>query len=169
MTDREIKEIRFITIRREILYRQDLRPAEKIFLGLVWSFRKDGLRLFNRDLGDILGLNPSNTSRMIAKFQAAGWVRITGEQSKHRRIYFAAGGNVESNLLCSFGASTLPPRASILAAGGKQVVKSKLIKRTGGVLPTENPPQTPDPEKVRRVFESLGFDSENTAGGGDDE
>ena len=162
--------IKFCTIRTEILYRQDLRPAEKIFLGLVWSFRKDGLHIFNRDLGEILGLNPSNTSRLIAKFQAAGWIKITGEQSKHRHIYFASGGNVESNLLCSFGASTLPPRARNLASVGKQVVNSNKSKegKTVFTLPLADvetpehkttPAKTPDPAKLARVFADLGFDA----------
>jgi hypothetical protein len=79
-----------------ILYHPELSLPEKMLLGLVWSF-PDGLKLSNAEIGKIICLYPDNVSRIISKLESAGWIRITGKQSRWRRLYFVADNKVKQD------------------------------------------------------------------------
>ena len=134
---------------------------------MVYSFRSGGLRLGNTQIGRILGLNQSNTSRMIAKLEAAGWLRITAKQSRWRCIYFASSDKVNNVLLCSKEGFTLLLGATYFAPSGKQNISNKRREEnspsTFAEKPIETPQETPDPTQVKRVLASLGFLSESGA------
>jgi DNA-binding MarR family transcriptional regulator len=160
-----------------LLYHPELRLAEKVFLGMVFSFNQNGLRLSNKHLGQILGLNESNISRMIARLEKAGWIRIDRKQSRWRRIYFAPGDKVNDVLLCFSDEFTLPLATTYFAAGSKQNLKRKKefkkensffnpgeihsLPQVENHFPTQGQsgaPQTEeDRRKLQRVWNDLGF------------
>jgi len=162
--------IKYIKIPAGFLCCPDLKLTEKVFLGFVYSFNKDGFWMSNRKLGQILGLNESNTSRMISKLEAEGWTRSTGKKSRWRRIYLASSDKVEKVLLCSKEGFTLLLGTNYFASSGKQY-KSKLKKERKNSSftfaepekPSKPAQDPPDPERVKRVLADLGF------AGGDDE
>ncbi|HRS71897.1 MAG TPA: hypothetical protein P5175_08610 [Anaerohalosphaeraceae bacterium] len=160
---------KYVKIPAGILCCPELKLVEKVYLGFVYSFGKGGLRLGNKQLGQILGLNESNTCRMIAKLERDGWTKTTGKKSRWRTIYLADSGKVSEVLLCSKNGFTLPLGAFYFAAGGKQNKRNKKIKRktdfsypcepsTPEIKPTRETP--PDPERVKRVLKDLGFIAE---------
>ena len=155
MTDAGVKICR---IPGAILYHPDLSLPEKVLLGLVWSF-KDGLRLSNSEIGRIVCLHPVNVSLMISRLEAGGLIEIKAKQSRWRKIYFSAGVKVKIDSTLAFDDSTLAQALIYFSAGTKQNRKKK---REGEnfpfptrVEPTNPTPETPDPERVRRVLESL--------------
>ncbi|HOK67862.1 MAG TPA: winged helix-turn-helix transcriptional regulator [Anaerohalosphaeraceae bacterium] len=162
-------EIEYVKLPAGLLCCPDLKLVEKVYLGFVYSFNKGGLRLSNKQLGQILGLNQSNISRMIAKLERDGWTKTTGKKTRWRKIYFADSSKVREVLLCRWEQFTLPLGAIYFAAGGKQNKRNKKIKRktdfsypcepsTPEIKPTRETP--PDPERVKRVLKDLGFIAE---------
>jgi DNA-binding Lrp family transcriptional regulator len=155
--------LKFITIPAWIMYRTDLKLAEKVILSIVSAFA-DGAKLSNSEIGEIVGMHPENVSRMIAKLQAGGWIKITGKQSRWRRIYFDAGDKVKSDDTLTLQHSTLTLATTYIDAGDKQNIKGKEVKADftfSDVKPRDTkttPAKTPDPEKLKRVFADLGFD-----------
>jgi len=162
---------KYIRIPAGLLCCPDLKLAEKVFLGFVYSFNKDGFWMSNRKLGQILGLNESNTSRMVTRLEREGWTRSTGKKSRWRRTYLASGGKVEKVLLCSKEGFTLPLGTSYFASGGKQYKREINKERKSSFSPTLAEPKKPskpaqappDPARVKRVLADLGFE------GGSDE
>ncbi len=157
-----------------ILYHPDLSLPEKMLLGLVWSF-PDGLRLSNAEIGKIVCLYPDNVSRIISKLESTGRVRITGKQSRWRKIYFVgrdkvepaysvADNKVKQDDTLSFEADTLSLATTYSVAGDKQNKKNKREEKKisdFSFSDVETPPDgnptsgTQDPEKIKRVLESL--------------
>lgn len=166
-----------------ILYHSGLSLPEKVFLGLVWSFPA-GLKLNNAEIGRIVCLYPDNITRLAKKLEREGWVKITGNGSRWRRIYFVADDKVKEDSTLLFSGSTLLLGTEYLVAHDKQNRRKKeKRKKTDSpfpfsvsettpdfeTTPEPVPPQEPDkptleslkaqadPAMVRRVFESLGF------------
>jgi len=107
--------LKYITIPDFLLYNPDLRFVEKGFLGLVYSFNQEGLGMSDGRLGQVFGLNRSNTSRMIAHLEAAGLIEVKNKKSRWRRIYCAAGSTVNNGF-------TVPLEVNYCAANGTQKV-----------------------------------------------
>ena len=145
------KRNKYIKIPAGLLCCPDLKLTEKVFLGFVYSFKKKGFRLGNKALGQILGLNESNTSRMISKLEAEGWTRSTGKQSRWRKIYLASSDKVEKVLLCSKDGFTLLLGTKYFASSGKQY-KRKLNKEGK----TSFSPSLPEQKKTFRTKPSTG-------------
>lgn len=176
-----MSEVKLCRIPGQILYHPSLSAEDKIILGLAWSF-DGGLRLSNAEIGRIVCLHPDNVSRRIKKLEAAGWLKITGNQSRWRRIYFDASDKVDnSNTLTpastysdgsvkvndgdtlTVNGSTLTPASTYFDASVKQNRKQNKEKGTfpfsgvkAGTPPEkETTSKTHDPEKVRWVLEAL--------------
>ena len=150
-----------------ILYHPELTLPEKVVLGLVYTF-KDGLRLSNAEIGRIVCLHPVNVSLLISRLEAGGLIEIKAKQSRWRKIYFSAGVKVKIDSTLAFDDSTLAQALIYFSAGAKQNIKSKREKKTvsdfsfsdaDNETPSETKPtpETPDPERVQRVLQSLGL------------
>lgn len=146
-----------------VLYHPELSLPEKMLLGLVWTF-PDGLRLSNAEIGRILCKHPDTVSRLVKKLEAGGWVKITGNQSRWRRLYFDAEVKVKDDSTLTFSDSTLTPTSIYSDPHVKQNRKIKeeenfSFSDANNETPSEtNPtPENPDPERERRVLESLGL------------
>lgn len=147
-----------------ILYDSRLTPAEKVLLGLAWSF-PDGLQLSNAEIGRILCKHQVTVSRIIKKLEADGWLKITGNQSRWRRIYFNNDVKVKDGDTLAFCDSTLAFHSVYFSPHAKQNRKKKIkeenfpfsVADADVETPSDrNPTQEPrDPEKIRRVLESL--------------
>lgn len=161
MTEAGVKTCR---IPGAILYHPELTLPEKVVLGLVYTF-KDGLRLSNAEIGKILCLYPDNVSRIISKLESAGWIRITGKQSRWRRLYFVADNKVKQDDTLSFETDTLSLATAYFVADDKQNIKVNIEEENFSFSSEENEtppetkptPETPDPERVQRVLQSLGL------------
>jgi hypothetical protein len=160
MTEAGVKTCR---IPGDVLYRPELSLPEKVLLGLVWSF-PDGLRLSNSEIGRIVCLHPARVSLMVSRLEKGGWLKITDKQSRWRRIYFCASAKVNSGSTFAQNTSTFALAQTYFCASAKHNRKKK---KEGNVpfsvadadveTPSDrNPTQEPrDPEKIRRVLESL--------------
>ena len=102
-----------------ILYDSRLTPAEKVLLGLAWSF-PDGLQLSNAEIGRILCKHQVTVSRIIKKLEADGWLKITGNQSRWRRIYFNNDVKVKDGDTLAFCDSTLAFHSVYFSPHAKQ-------------------------------------------------
>lgn len=120
---------RHIKIPAGLICDRSLSLAERVFLGMVFSFRKQGLAMSNDMIGQILGLNPSNTSRLISKLYTDGWLKITGKRSRWRRIYFASSDKVKEILLCSQQHFTLLLATLYSAPCSKQKGNKEIINK----------------------------------------
>jgi len=121
-----------------ILYDSRLTPAEKVLLGLAWSF-PDGLRLSNAEIGRILCKHQVTVSRIIKKLEADGWLKITGNQSRWRRIYFNNDVKVKDGDTLAFCDSTLAFHSVYFSPHAKQnrrIEKEK--KESTPFSPVEN-------------------------------
>jgi len=139
-----------------ILCEPALHLAEKVLLGMIYSFNKGGLRLGNKQLGQILGLNESNTSRIISKLEADGWIKITARKSRWRRIYLASGDKVNKALLCSNQGFTLLLATFYFAASGKQNKRNNIKEEK---TPVSFPPTgdgLPAPDE-QAIYSTLGY------------
>ena len=147
-----------------ILYYPELTLAEKVLLGLVWSF-KDGLRLSNAELGRILCKHPDTVSRIIKKLERGGWLKITGKQSRWRRLYFDAQVKVEGDFTLTFCDSTLTwapvysdPHVKQNRINKKEGDFSLAAVDSADATPEPTPAkEPPSPERMRAVLEGLGF------------
>jgi DNA-binding MarR family transcriptional regulator len=145
--------MKYAKIPAGILCEPSLRLAEKVFLGLVYSFNDGGLRLGNQQLGQILGLNESNASRMVSKLMADGWIKITGGKSRWRRMYLASGDKVNKALLCSDKGFTLLLATFYLAPSGKQNNSNNIKEqKTDSFSPTGVKLPEPDEPKICEVL-----------------
>jgi len=160
--------IEFLTIPQWLLYFPTMSLPEKVFLALVFSFKNkpDGLKLSNDEIGRIICLHPGNVSTMITRLAAAGWITITGKQSRWRKIYFSAGAKVEDSFTFAQHDFTLAQAQSYFSAGAKHNIKYKKDNSNFPLSPNTLPekieklPQTPpDPEKLKHVMADLGFDT----------
>ncbi len=91
--------IDYITIPLSILQDPNLCDKQKMLLGLIIGFNSKGLMMNNEDIGKLLMLNPDYVSQLISDLEAKKRVRITGAQSRYRKIYFEKNLNVEGGLL----------------------------------------------------------------------
>ena len=138
-----------------ILYYPELTLPEKVLLGLVWSF-KDGLRLSNGEIGKILCKHPDTVSRIIKKLERGGWLKITGKQSRWRRLYFDAQVKVKGDSTLTFCDSTLTWAPVYSDPHVKQNRRNKKEE--------ENLPVSPLPEAdSQAVFDKLGITPEKRA------
>lgn len=159
MTQAGVKTCR---IPGDVLYHPELSLPEKVILGLAWSF-DDGLKLSNSEIGRIVCLHPVNVSRILSKLESAGWIRITNKQSRWRRIYFSVDAKVQGDSTLAFSSDTLAPALTYFSVGAKQNRKKK---KEGNVpfsvadadvepTPDATTPEPHDPDKIKRVLESL--------------
>ncbi len=79
----------------------DLNIREKLLLGLVMSFYKNGLGMSNGSLGEILGVAPKRLTYIIQNLKSRGYITIINPRSKYRKIYFNDKAEVSSSLLPS--------------------------------------------------------------------
>ena len=147
-----------------ILYHPELKLAEKVLLGLVWSF-KDGLRLSNAELGRILCKHPVTVSNTISRLESAGWLKITAKRSRWRRIYFSADAKVKGDSTLAFDDSTLARGLTYFSPQAKQNRRNKKERDfslaavdSADATPEPTPAkEPPSPERMRAVLEGLGF------------
>ena len=88
----------------------DLNIREKLLLGLVMSFDKNGLGMSNQTLSEILDVLPTRISEIFKKLESKGYVEIKNAGCKYRKIYLRPNSRVESILLSteSEGRKILP-------------------------------------------------------------
>ena len=149
----------YIKMPAGFLFHPDLRLTEKVFLSIVYSLSKRGLQFTNNTLGRLLGLNETNTSRMIAKLDREGWTRTTGKGTRWRKIYLADNSKVKDALPCRWEHFTLPLATNYLAEESKPNKRNKRNNKKTSFSPSLAEPKThPDPAKVDRVLTALGFE-----------
>ena len=91
--------IDYITIPAEVLQCPDINDKQKMLLGLIIAFGNKGLMMGNDELGKLLMLTPDYVSQIINAPEMEKYVRITGAQSKYRKIYFEKNLKVKDVLL----------------------------------------------------------------------
>ena len=64
--------------------------------GMVLCSLKEGARLSSGELGELLGLTPSNTSKVIAAAERKGLIVRTLDHTDKRRMYFTITGKGRS-------------------------------------------------------------------------
>jgi DNA-binding MarR family transcriptional regulator len=160
--------LKYITIPAWLMYRTDLKLAEKVFLSIVLAFTDTGgAKLPNAEIGEIVGKTADNVSRMITKLLADGWIKITAKQSRWRKIYFDATDKVKSEDTLTLATAyfdatdkvksedTLTLATAYFDATDKHKVKGKETKTSFPFSDVKPPQATPDPERVRRVLADL--------------
>jgi hypothetical protein len=78
----------YITIPLSVLQAPNLCDKQKMLLGLVIRFNSKGFMMSNEDIGKLLMIIPTYASELISDLKTKGYIRITGEQSRWRKIYF---------------------------------------------------------------------------------
>jgi len=77
----------------------NLCDKQRLILGLIISFGDKGLRMSNGGLGELLGINLRYAGDLINDLLAKNYIKITGRQSKYRKIYFQKNLEVKTILL----------------------------------------------------------------------
>jgi len=85
--------IDYVRLPIAILQIDEINTNQKIILALVASLRQ-GLKLTNDKIADILRLSTSRVSCLISELQRKGYVRIVNPQSKYRTVYLAENSKV---------------------------------------------------------------------------
>ena len=102
------ERIKYLTLSESLLYDPDLKAAEKVLVGLVQAFSgKGGLRLSNRKLGKIIGMNATNVSRVVSRLQRQGWIIAKGRGCS-RRLICAQSGAQDAGKMQGGGAADRP-------------------------------------------------------------
>jgi biotin operon repressor len=86
----------------EVMKLEDLNIREKLLLGMVLSFKDNGLFMSNGALAELLGVCPLRVSHLLKKLKSKGYITIKNGQSKYRRIYYNENANVHCSLPISF-------------------------------------------------------------------
>jgi len=87
MDKKTSQKLKFITIPSDILYQSNLTMVEKAFLGLVFGFSPNPLKMSNSDLGDVLNISGSGVCRLIRRLVRADWIVVEYGNSRWRNIY----------------------------------------------------------------------------------
>lgn len=158
-----IESFRFFPV---LLY-VPLSNTQRFLLSMVLSFRKKGLAISNQSLGEILNLSPWTISRGLSFLQRQELIRIENAQSRWRRIfpsngkkYFAGiSGKVENKYFAVLQRLLCPPGGNILCPPDPQTeqYKGKEEEIFSSTL-ADKTPSHPDPAKVNRVLQDLGFE-----------
>lgn len=80
--------IEFLKIPIQVLQDTRLSNTQKMLLGLIVGFGKRGCSMGNPALAELLHIETTWVSKLLAELESLGLVRIVNPQSKYRRIYF---------------------------------------------------------------------------------
>jgi len=157
--------LNYIRIQAEILMRQDLKPNEKLVLGLIAGFHSKGLHCSNQRIADLLGIKPDTVTKLLMSMSGKGLIHIKNPQSRYRQIFYSGclsgveGDSTED--ICPATQDIYP----VYSGQTSEHKVNKVIKqkKKSFSLPVENK-ITPvkihsDPEKMKRVFADLGFET----------
>lgn len=160
-----------------------LSDTERKIMALVLTFeiKGKGLCLSNPKIGQVINRSQHTVKKAITGLREKGLINTEKQKSPHRIIrpakpenYLTAqNGQVETCLLDHFRILLDRYSGPLLDRPERSTeLRNKVKKKTDfpfpDVTPQEiKPPQeTPDPEKLARVFDDLGLDSESIAANG---
>jgi len=84
-----VSPLNYVKISSDILQRPDLKPNEKILLGLVAGCNARGLHICNQAIADLLGIKPDTVTKLLMSMLDKGLIRIKNPQSRYRQIFYS--------------------------------------------------------------------------------
>jgi hypothetical protein len=118
-------------IRFPIAILQDKRLSwtQRAILSLVMAFGEKGCSMGNPALAELLGIESTRVSKVMAGLKSLGLVRIVNPQSKYRRIYFGEKAKVNDESTLAKKTPTLAKKPRYFGEKAKHKVKE--VKEKG--------------------------------------